>query len=366
MNFDVKATLIALTAVATLGLASPASAETLSFGAANLKVELPTDCVVTSTAYAKVKKTAKAKPGKAKPAHAKLRAKTKARVQMKCKSGMKLKVLGTSWADAPAQMAMLLKKAPKGRRVPKVRSSKTRSGHEALRARFSMKSPSGQVYVVSAVAVKGAAGRGIILLLGKQIDPKARGAVMRWIMSASKIMASIDDIKTPAKLMLMPSGDISKCPASTTIGTLKASVNIKGKKSPISVAPKRFKVAEAQYRGRRNELTIYVSTKDFGLDEYEIVPSPITTKNDGVLSIKVRTPGLKAGAYTTTGLSDRTLSASWVLKNLHASTMLGAGAKVEIIAITAKKVCGTFALQGMFKGDKTKVVGTFVAALPSK
>jgi len=116
------------------------------------------------------------------------------------------------------------------------------------------------------VAVSGAAGRGLFLLLGKEFDPRARSAVNRVMRSTRKILLSIDDLKIPAKRRLTPSGDVSKCSMGSRIRTLQASVNNHRQRSPVSVAPKWFTLAEAKYRSRQNELS-YVSTKDFGPHE---------------------------------------------------------------------------------------------------
>ena len=52
-----------------------------------------------------------------------------------------------------------------------------------------------------------------------------------------------------------------------------------------------------------------------------------------------------------------------VRRKRHAAVGLGEGARVELSAITGERVCGSFDLQWMFKGEKTKLVGTFVAPL---
>lgn len=166
-----------------------------------------------------------------------------------------------------------------------------------------------------------------------------------------------------------PAKPVASCPAGTTLTALD-STNDLSAVGPFDLGTFTKAVAKSEKNG--SAVTVYLSNRDYSLDDYAKMASPVDKAGDAYLSISfyAKDGPVKAAAFGEnphTGEPADYVGASLIVNDLAIGVSLGES-KAEIVAITDTQVCGTFALHGAHEmdGRKTHFEGTFVAPLSVK
>ena len=160
-----------------------------------------------------------------------------------------------------------------------------------------------------------------------------------------------------------------ECPARTTLTALDSTKDLAAF-GPFDLSEFTHALAGSQKDGAK--VIIYLSNRDWSLERYGQLPSPVDTAGDAYLKLTFHS---KEGPVTAavfgenphTGEAAAYVAASLFVKELSIGVDLGES-KAEILGITDTQICGTFALHGKHEmdGRKTHFEGTFVAPLPTK
>lgn len=169
---------------------------------------------------------------------------------------------------------------------------------------------------------------------------------------------------TPAKTEAPVKAAVdAACPSATVVTSMK--FNAPGAE-PLAIAPEKFTFAKARL-AEAGKLEIYIATQDWPIAQLGLPKSPIESAEDAYLNLTIRSEELAGGKeYVETGDLKSEISTSMFTKGLASGVFTAPPSKIKLLAYAADSVCGEFELQGMFDGEKTKMVGTFVAPIAGK
>lgn len=170
---------------------------------------------------------------------------------------------------------------------------------------------------------------------------------------------------TPAKTKAPVKAAISDpaCPGATVVTSMKFKPP---GEDPIAVAPGKFTFAKARL-AKAGKLQIYIATQDWPIAELGLPKSPIESADDAYLNLNIESADLAGGKeYVETGDLKSEISTTFFTNGLASGVFTAPPSKIKLLAYSADLVCGEFELQGMFDGEKTKMIGTFVAPISGK
>ena len=173
----------------------------------------------------------------------------------------------------------------------------------------------------------------------------------------------------PTKTPAAPAKPVANCPAGTTLTALD-STNDLSAVGPFDLGAFTKALAKSEKNGA--EITVYLSNRDYSLEDYGQQASPVKNAGDAYLTLSfyAKDGPVEAAAFGEnphTGEPADYVGTSLFVKDLAVGVSLGES-KAEIVAITDTQVCGTFALHGAHEmdGRKTHFEGTFVAPLSAQ
>ncbi|MCP4446039.1 MAG: hypothetical protein GY811_11940 [Myxococcales bacterium] len=153
------------------------------------------------------------------------------------------------------------------------------------------------------------------------------------------------------------------CPSATLVTSMKFKAP---GAEPLAIAPEKFIFAKARL-AEPGKLQVNIATQEWPIAQLGLPKSPIESAEDAYLGLTIRSEDFPAGMeYTETGDLESKISTTLFTKGLASGVHTAPPSMIKILAYSAGSVYGEFALQGIFDGDSTKLVGTFVAPIASR
>lgn len=153
------------------------------------------------------------------------------------------------------------------------------------------------------------------------------------------------------------------CPSATVATSMKFKAP---GAEPLAIAPEKFTFAKARL-AEAGKLQIYIATQDWPIAKLGLPKSPIESAEDAYLNLTINSEELASGKeYLETGDLESQIATTLFTNDLASGVLTAPPSKIKLLAYSADSVCGEFELQGIFEGEKTKLVGTFVAPIAGK